>query len=113
VIARYSKRLMHYGAVLFAGVALAHEPGHPHADWLRSLAIPGTGESCCDDRDCHAVDYRRTAKGYEVLHLGVWLPVPDAAVLRRKDNPFGKPVACIRSGDVAWKVVCFIGLPET
>ena len=93
--------------------AWAHDPGHPHAEWFRGLTVPGTGESCCDERDCHAVEFRVTAKGYEVLHLGFWLPVPDGAVVRRKDNPIGAAVACIRAGDIGWKVVCFVPSPET
>jgi hypothetical protein len=97
----------------FAGSAFAHELHEPHAEWFRSLKVPGTDEACCDERDCHAVEFRGTANGYEVLHLGVWLPVPDSAVVERKDNPVGKAVACIRSGDVSWKVVCFIRSPET
>lgn len=97
----------------FAAASMAHEPGDPHADWYRGLTVPGTGEPCCDERDCHAVEFRGTAKGYEILHLGVWLPVPDGAVLRGQDNPVGKAVACIRVGDIGWKVVCFIPSPET
>jgi hypothetical protein len=106
----------HYVAGLLVAIpcaALAHEPGQPHADWFRSLTVPGTGEACCDERDCHAVEFRGTAKGYEVLHLGFWLPVPDSAVVQRKDNPLGTAVACIRAGDIGWKVVCFIRSPET
>jgi len=103
-------------AVLLGAIscaAVAHEPGHPHADWFRGLTVPGTGEACCDERDCHAVEFRGTTQGYEVLHLGVWLPVPDSAVVQRKDNPTGRAVACIRAGDIGWKVVCFIPAPET
>jgi hypothetical protein len=96
-----------------AGAALAHQPEDPHADWFRSLTVPGSSEACCDERDCHVVEFRGTAKGYEVLHLGLWLPVPDGAVVQRKDNPTGKAVACIRAGDIGWKVVCFVRSPET
>jgi hypothetical protein len=52
-------------------------------------------------------------QGLQHAVLGFWLPVPESAVVRRKDNPLGTAVACIRSGDIGWKVVCFIPAPET
>lgn len=74
------------------------------APWFRSLAQPGTGISCCSIADCRPVDARITPTGYEIYVKEEWLAVPPEKILRGKENPTGKPVACVLNG----QVLCFV-----
>lgn len=74
------------------------------APWFRSLAQPDTGISCCSIADCRPVDARITPDGWEIFHDDKWLPVPPAKILVGKQNPTGKPVACVLNG----QVLCFV-----
>ena len=83
--------------------ALAHEHG-PHAEFFRSLTIPVTGGSCCNEKDCAFTDsWRVTGERFEVLHEGKWLLVPHDRVLADK-SPTGRAVACVLNGSV----ICFV-----
>ena len=76
-------------------------------DWFKSLRVPGTNISCCNEADCGTIDpeyYRTTATGYEVWLSGTWVPVPDEKVLNRPDNPTGRAVLCAING----RVLCFL-----
>ncbi len=96
------------------GMALAHSPEDTDpamAPWFRSLEAPSTGGSCCNEQDCATVganDLKSDSGYYWVRDPApealVWLVVPKESILKRYDNPTGKPVACI------WghKVMCFI-----
>jgi hypothetical protein len=74
------------------------------APWFRSLAQPGTGISCCSIADCRPVDARITSTGYEIFVKDQWLTVPPEKVLQGKQNPVGRPVACVLNG----QVLCFV-----
>ena len=86
-------------AVLVCSAALGAPPENADpalAPWFRSLAQPGTGISCCSIADCRPVDARITPSGYEIFVKNEWLTVPPEKILRGKENPTGKPVACGR-----------------
>lgn len=93
-----------------------HEILSPHGPWVRSLTIPGTGSSCCDESDCRPVDARRGPSGWQVRWRPGQLPgaptdwtdVPESAVLVR-DNPTGIPIACWHGGAVR----CFVPASAT
>jgi hypothetical protein len=74
------------------------------APWFKSLAQPGTGVSCCSIADCRPVDMRITGSGYEIYVNDRWVDVPPEKVLQGKENPLGKPVACVLNG----QVLCFV-----
>lgn len=128
-------------AVLAAGVALplaaavlarcTHEPAlaappaigsddhqilSPHGPWVRSLTVPGSNASCCDESDCRPVDARRGPNGWQVRWRPgqlpgaptEWTDVPESAVLVR-DNPTGIPIACWYGGAVR----CFVPASAT
>jgi hypothetical protein len=92
---------------LFASAALAHDHGE-HADWYRSLKVPGTGSSCCNDRDCIPTDYRIREGLYEVPVGFMWVAVPRSRVLKDVGNPVGRAVVC-RHGET---IFCFVPLAE-
>lgn len=74
------------------------------APWFRSLAQPGTGISCCSLADCRPVSARITPSGYQILVNKRWIAVPPEKILQGKENPTGKPVACVVNGEV----LCFV-----
>jgi hypothetical protein len=97
--------------------AFAHPATDPNAEWFRSLTVPDGRSSCCggeDVEECKAVDYRMTAKGYEVylkkstfpdlLGPEGWRVVPDSALILRHDNPTGSGQACVFNGNLR----CFV-----
>ena len=55
----------------------------PTANWFRSLTVPGSGVSCCDQADCHPVrtDFRDGAWWVESRVTGTWLRIPADRVL--------------------------------
>ncbi len=94
-------------AVLVGSVAVGAPPENADpalAPWFRSLAQPGTGVSCCSIADCRPVNARITSTGYEIFVQDRWLIVPPEKILRGKENPTGKPVACVLNGEV----LCFV-----
>jgi hypothetical protein len=78
--------------------------------WFQSLAVPGTGVSCCSIADCRPTDYRTVDDHYEALIEGNWTYIPPRKVLQRTDNPLGRAVVC-------WTkergVMCFVRGSET
>lgn len=80
------------------------------APWFNSLRQPGSGVSCCSVADCRPVDYKQTAKGYEVLIGDKCLVVPPDKVLQGKDNPIGRGVVCYTP---ALGIMCFVRGTET
>jgi len=86
-----------------AAGALAHDDG-PHAEWYRSLMIPGTGASCCNNKDCHPTDYRIRDGLYEVPLGDWWVVVPRSRVILDRGNPIGRAVVC-RHGET---IFCFV-----
>jgi hypothetical protein len=91
--------------VLLAAGARAAPPENADpalAPWFQSLAVPGTGISCCSIADCRPTDYRTVGDHYEALI--------ENKVLQRTDNPVGRAVVC-------WTpergVMCFVRGTET
>jgi hypothetical protein len=81
-------------------------------DWYSGLRSPD-GVSCCNQRDCHELDWsqvRRAPDGeLELLIEGRWLHVPFRAVLSIK-SPDGHVHACWPAGSE--RLVCVILPPE-
>lgn len=83
----------------------AHDP---YSGWKQ----PGTGKSCCDDRDCRPV---RSYLGDDGLHyvffLSRWRPVPPDRVLLIPP-PDGRSHACIDNESL--EIHCFVnGAPRS
>ncbi len=94
--------------LLLASTALAHEEGE-HAEWYRSLTQPGTGASCCHNRDCRITDdWREVGPGFEVRIAGRWIAVPADKVLSERPNPTGHAVVCA----IGESVLCFLPIAE-
>lgn len=75
--------------------ALAHEGMGRDAEWFRSLLVPGTTQSCCNESDCEYTDqWRLGPKGFEVLRHDKWVVVPQDRVLVRKGSPTLKATVC-------------------
>lgn len=74
------------------------------APWYRSLKQPGSGIGCCSIADCRPVDARTGPHGWQILVDGLWRDVPPGVILQGKENPTGRPVACIFYGDI----LCFV-----
>lgn len=100
------------GVLINASGALAHEGDTQMDAWYRSLTTPA-GYSCCNMRDCSPIEARLRDGHWEVVDSSrlltsyppqkAWMAVPDEAILKR-ENADGRPVACIRDG----QVVCFV-----
>jgi len=93
---------------VLAGVALGQpppgaDPNSPLGLWYRSLTAPLSGASCCSIADCRPVEARWVGEGWEIYVNDVWIAVSPYVVLRR-DNPDGRPIACLRPG----MVMCFV-----
>lgn len=82
------------------------------APYYQSLQQPGTGYLCCSLADCRNVETRDRDGHVEVFISAKqfyhgpddWVIVPDAVVLRGKENPTGQPIACFLAGEVR----CFV-----
>jgi hypothetical protein len=98
---------------VLAGVALGGppsgaDPNSPLGLWYRSLTTPLSGASCCSVADCRPVDARLIGEGWEIHVNGVWIPVSPYVVLKR-NNPDGRPIACLRPGII----LCFVPPAES
>ena len=98
---------------VLAGVALGQpppgaDPNSPLGLWYRSLTTPYSGGSCCSVADCRPVEARLVSEGWEIHVDGVWIKVSPHMVLKR-DNPDGRPIACLHAGIV----ICFVPPPAT
>src|SRR5258708_29474038 len=93
-----------------AGAAPPENADRALSPWFQSLAVPGTGISCCSIADCRPVDYRTVDDHYEALIEDKWVVIPPRKVLDRTDNPVGRAVVC-------WTpergVMCFVRGTET
>ena len=84
------------------------------APWFRSLHLPNTNQSCCDQADCRTVQYRIMNGHFQAFIGGefarwqnppfAWVDVPDNSVLHRHDNPTGEGVACW----AGMRIICFV-----
>jgi hypothetical protein len=95
-------------ALLLGGAALAAppegaDPNSPMSEWYRSLTVPGSGAMCCSVADCRPVEARLDGDHWAVKMGDDWWPVPPAVILKR-ENLDGRPVACIYLGAIR----CFI-----
>jgi hypothetical protein len=106
-------RLVLAAIVLLVAGARAAPPENADpalSPWFQSLAVPGTGISCCSIADCRPTDYRTVGDHYEALIEDKWVAIPPRKVLQRTDNPVGRAVVC-------WTpergVMCFVRGTET
>ena len=84
------------------------DPNSPLGLWFRSLTAPYSGISCCSVADCRPVEARLVGEGWEIHVDGTWIEVPADVVLKR-DNPDGRPIACVFAGSI----LCFVPPPAT
>lgn len=108
-------RTLRWLAVLVVSMLSGHTAAAPPPDadpalgpWFRDLRAPDTGRSCCSVSDCRATEVRTNGDRYEAYIEGQWLPVPQAKVLSRPDNPTGHAVVCWTP---ALGIMCFIPGP--
>lgn len=74
--------------------------------WFRSLRVPGTKVSCCDESDCKRTKSRIGPAGYEAMAPdGRWISIPESAILRGKPNLAREPVLCLSPTQA---VYCFV-----
>jgi hypothetical protein len=112
-IAMAAHRLLFVVTLFLVPTAQAAPPENADpalSPWFQSLAVPGTGISCCSIADCRPTEYRAVDDHYEALIDGRWTYVPPRKVLDRTDNPVGRAVVC-------WTkergVMCFVRGSET
>jgi hypothetical protein len=76
-------------------------------NWFKSVVSP-TGVPCCDISDGHRTEYDVRGGAYWVPIDGVWMQVPDRAIIRDRGNPVGEAVVWyIRRGDGVI-ISCFV-----
>ncbi|MFN4282489.1 MAG: hypothetical protein ACK4NA_07610 [Alphaproteobacteria bacterium] len=74
--------------------------------WFRSLRVPGTKVSCCDESDCKRTTSRIGPAGYEARAPdGRWIAIPESAIVRGKPNLAREPVLCLSPTQA---VYCFV-----
>ena len=95
------------------------DPESPTAKWYRGLES-NTGGSCCSLADCRRVEARHggpvggDGSGWQARLDGVWVDIPERAVLHNKENPTGESVACWTNGSARGiYVYCFVKGSET
>ena len=88
--------LLGLGLAFMAGRASAHDQ---YMDWK----MPGTGVSCCHDRDCRPVRASLTEEGWVALVDGLEVPIPPERILKQP-SPDGRSHWC-GSGAVTF---CFV-----
>ena len=60
-------------------------------NWFKSVIAPN-GVPCCDMSDGHRTEYDVRGGAYWVPIDGVWMQVPDHAIIRDRGNPVGEAV---------------------
>jgi hypothetical protein len=95
----------------FLSVSYAHDPEHPELNgWYMSLKSKG-GMPCCDGSDSKSVaadDWKSDNGHYTVLIGGVWMPVPDNAVVE-SPNLAGRALIWQRESQFGGMVIlCFM-----
>lgn len=73
-----------FACVLVPFLALAEDhAGHAlhHEGFYMGLKQPGTGMSCCNNRDCRPAEHRVTPKGVEFLVAGRWIMPPQSQLI--------------------------------
>jgi len=85
-------------ALYSTGLMAANRDGHDaFHTWYQGLRSP-EGESCCNEKDCHPVDYRYVAGAdgawmLEILVGNRWIAVPKQRILPQS-SPDGGVHAC-------------------
>ena len=75
--------------------------------WFKSVMAPN-GVPCCDISDGHRTDYDVRAGAYWVPIEGVWMEVPERAVIRDRGNPVGQAVVWYVRHRGAIVISCFV-----
>jgi hypothetical protein len=110
---RYMAAALMACAVALASVASAFDNGQYNdvpADiraWFKSVMAPN-GVPCCDISDGHRTDYDVRAGAYWVPIEGVWMEVPERAVIRDRGNPVGQAVVWYVHHRGAIIISCFV-----
>jgi hypothetical protein len=63
------------------------------APWFRSLRVPGTNASCCDEGDCRRTVAEMAPYGWKAKTLFGWIPIPRRIILY-VPNPTGEAILC-------------------
>jgi hypothetical protein len=96
-------------ASLIAGVALAHDHARPELnEWMKKLQSRSK-VSCCDGRDgtrLEDADWEIRGTAYWVRVSGIWLRVPDNAVVTEA-NIAGTAIVWLSSGYIK-EIRCFM-----
>jgi hypothetical protein len=75
--------------------------------WFKSVKSP-KGVPCCDIADGHRTDYDIREGGFWVPIEGVWMHVPDDAVIRDAGNPVGEAIVWYVHHRGAIVISCFV-----
>lgn len=75
------------------------------SEFFRSLRSPTYGFSCCDVSDCRRLPSRQVGGTYQVMIDGGWVDVPDAVIIRGRENPVGEAVTCYLP---RYGIMCFL-----
>lgn len=115
--------LIFWAIFLLLLLAIAHaappegaDPESPLGRWYRSLHVPHSTALCCSISDCRPVEARAQNGHWQIRRGQQWIDVPEDRIVRR-DNPDGRPIACIGQYDDApggnGPIRCFVPPPET
>ena len=63
------------------------------APWFRSLQVPGTNTSCCDEGDFRRTVAEMAPYGLRAKTLFGWIPIPRRIILYIP-NPTGEAILC-------------------
>ena len=97
------------GALPFAETAALAQDQQSVGDWFRSLRVPGSLVSCCDQSDCSRTQARMGPAGYEAQTPdGRWISIPEQSIVRGQPNLVHEPVLCLSPSSA---IYCFI--PDT
>jgi len=75
------------------------------SEFFRSLQSPIYGFSCCDVSDCRRLPSRQVGGGYQVMIDQGWVDVPDAVIIRGRENPVGEAATCYLP---RYGIMCFL-----
>jgi hypothetical protein len=75
--------------------------------WFKSVKSP-KGVPCCDIADGHRTDYDIRTNGFWVPIEGVWMHVPEDAIIRDAGNPVGEAIVWYVHHRGAIVISCFV-----
>ena len=79
--------------------------------WFKSVIAPN-GVPCCDISDGYRVEWGASTEGgtfhYIVKIDGIWMGVPDKAVIRNIHNPVGEAIVWYIKSVDEYRIRCFV-----